>query len=247
MNFQFTKTVLIFIVPICLFVSPLDAQTRVDKSAANSASADAALIISPDVPPAHSTTTTHSVLPSSNDNTDDKLPFMSDEHYASDAHAPSATAMLVRTLGALLLIVGLIVIVSYGLRRFGGARFSDARAENKTLDVISTVSLGDKRSLAVVRFEDQTLLIGTTPHSISFLAKRRNDDKDANNYRSVADLLNDDWQHENWQQDENYTDEKRKNDSHEIRDALAFNQQLSIASLKLNSLNASSAEDGEQI
>lgn len=121
----------------------------------------------------------------------ERLPFTLDEAKGASVEAPSASGLLLRTLGALLLIVGLIVGAGWGLRRFGGARFGAARKEAPELTVLSSVSLGNRRSLAIVRFGERNLLIGTTGEAVTLLATEEvlGGETHAPVPRSVADLL----------------------------------------------------------
>ena len=88
----------------------------------------------------------------------------------STEDGPSAAGLMVRTLGALLLIVGLIVAAGWGLRKFGGARFGAISTDGPGLQVLSNVSVGNNRSLIVARFGERTILIGSTPQSFTLLA-----------------------------------------------------------------------------
>ncbi len=62
------------------------------------------------------------------------------------------------------------------------------------MNVITTISIGDRRSLTVVRFGERTLLVGSTPQSFTLLAS---DDCESllpfsfeeSSPRSVADVL----------------------------------------------------------
>jgi flagellar biosynthetic protein FliO len=113
---------------------------------------------------------------------------------AQAAEAPSAVGLLFRTVGALLLIVGLILAAAWGMRRFSGGRFMNKDGDAPQLAVLSTVPLGDRRSLSVVRFGERTLLLGSTQQAITLLAS---DSQDEDLHagvvrRSVADLLDDD-------------------------------------------------------
>jgi flagellar biosynthetic protein FliO len=113
-----------------------------------------------------------------------------------EAQAPSAAGLLVRTLGALCLIIGLIAAAAWGLRRFGGAQFSGPSEDAPELTVLATLSLGNQRSLSAVRFGDRLLLIGSTAQAITLLAaKERRPDWAAPPMRSVADLLAEDEPH----------------------------------------------------
>ena len=119
------------------------------------------------------------------------LPFALEDVGEANREAPSAAGLLFRTLGALLLIVGLIVAAGWGLRRFGGARFGAARKDGPALNVLSTVSLGSRRSLAVVRFGERNLLIGSTAQTVTLLAAEDalTGEAQTPTPRSVADLL----------------------------------------------------------
>jgi flagellar biosynthetic protein FliO len=121
----------------------------------------------------------------------ERLPFMAGNESDSHEQAPSATGLLLRTLGALLLIVGLIVAAAWGMRRFGGARFGAPTENAPPLVVLNSLSLGERRSLTIVRFGDRTLLLGSTAHTVTLLAEA-DADEPAPEPRSVAEILNDD-------------------------------------------------------
>jgi flagellar biosynthetic protein FliO len=121
---------------------------------------------------------------------DDRLPFMSANERDSHDPTPSATGLLLRTLGALLLIVGLIVAAAWGMKRFGGGRFGTPQENAPSLAVLNSLSLGERRSLTIVRFGDRTLLLGSTAHAVTLLAEAEPDEF-APHARSVADILND--------------------------------------------------------
>ena len=124
---------------------------------------------------------------------DERLPFMDEEQRSANAEAPSTMGLLARTFGALLLIIGLIVAAAYGMRRFGGARFGAPRQDAPELSVLTSVALGDRRSLAVVRFGERTLLVGSTAQAITLLATGLPENEMATPpVRSVADILKED-------------------------------------------------------
>ena len=120
----------------------------------------------------------------------ERLPFMTQTPETEIGAAPSAGGLLLRTTGALLLIVGLIVATAWGLRRLGGANLGNATDQAVELTLLGTLSLGEKRQLSAVRFGDRLLLIGSTAQAITLLAAR---DERPRSYippmRSVADLL----------------------------------------------------------
>jgi flagellar biogenesis protein FliO len=120
----------------------------------------------------------------------ERIPFMVREETATTAEVPSAAGMLARTMGALLLILGFIIVASFVLRRIGGSWFSPPPEEGGELSVLAAISLGDKRTLTAVRFGEQLLLIGSTAQSMTLLATQdRLPQKTPPPPRSVAELL----------------------------------------------------------
>lgn len=105
----------------------------------------------------------------------DRLPFMAQESGADAGPAPSVGGLAVRALGALLLIVGLIFAAGFGMKKLGTGRMA-AAGSREHLSVLSTVALGDRRSLSVVSFNGRTLLVGSTPHSFTLLASESFED-----------------------------------------------------------------------
>lgn len=89
----------------------------------------------------------------------------------SSSEAPSAGGLLLRTFGALLLVLGLLVAAAWGLRRFGRGTLAGGSGENVDLSVIATLPLGERRSVSAVRFGDQLLLLGATAQTVTLLAK----------------------------------------------------------------------------
>lgn len=118
----------------------------------------------------------------------DRLPFMVQSEPENHEQAPSAGGLMLRTLGALLLIVGLIVAAAWGMKRFGGARFGSPKADAPELAVLSSIALGERRSLAVVRFGQRTLLLGSTPQAVTLLAEDDIEDLPPRP-QSVAEIL----------------------------------------------------------
>lgn len=158
--------------------APTPASESTPTQKANSAQA------TPESPAAQAESSTNSSNPSNGDH----IPFLKSDETAADA--PGAGGLLLRTFGALLLIVGLIVGSAWGLKRFAGNRFAGKSDDGPSLAVLSTVSLGDRRSLSVVRFGDKTLLLGSTQQSISLLCTEQPQSEAAAPSRSVAELLN---------------------------------------------------------
>src|SRR6185295_20372850 len=78
--------------------------------------------------------------PSPMDESSDRLPFMAESAREEQQAAPSTGGLMLRTLGALLLIVGLIVAAAWGMKRFGGARFGKPQENAPSLAVLNSLS-----------------------------------------------------------------------------------------------------------
>ncbi len=77
---------------------------------------------------------------------------------------------LVKMISSLLLVLGLILAVAFGAKRFMRSRFS--RWQNAPLiQVISTTYLGPKREVSVIEVGEQYLVVGVTPNQISLLTR----------------------------------------------------------------------------
>jgi len=122
----------------------------------------------------------------------DQLPFMHTDQ-SSEVQEPSSGGLLLKTLGAMILIIGLIFVAAWGARKlgFGGIRSGDANDETD-LAIISTVSLGSGRTMSTVRFGERVLLVGSTPQAFTLLAEgKRVNQMSFQNSRSVAEMLGD--------------------------------------------------------
>jgi flagellar biosynthetic protein FliO len=123
----------------------------------------------------------------------ERLPFMKQSAAETGTEAPSTGGLLLRTLGALCLILGLLIAATWGLRRFGGTQFGGAPPEACELAVLATLPLGERRSVTAVRFGDQLLLLGATAQSVTLLAQTDRPARSAPpRMRSVAELLAED-------------------------------------------------------
>lgn len=117
--------------------------------------------------PASAATETPTATPTTDE---PELAFLLDEGSQPAAEQSGLLGLVMRTVGALFLIVGLVVAGAWLVRRFNGARFNPSREDVPELFVLTTVALGDRRSLAVVRFGEKTFLLGSTPQAITVLA-----------------------------------------------------------------------------
>ena len=77
-------------------------------------------------------------------------------------------ALLLRTAASLALVIGLLALCSWALRR-GVSR--GGRLGGRSAIVVETaLPLGERRSLAIVTVEGRRFLLGLTPGSVSLVA-----------------------------------------------------------------------------
>lgn len=88
------------------------------------------------------------------------------------ASEPSLLASIVRMLGALGLVLALLILTLWLLRRLS-QQSANRRAVTGAggIDILQQRSLGGRRHLAVVRWEGRRLLLGMTADSITALAE----------------------------------------------------------------------------
>jgi len=99
----------------------------------------------------------------------DLTPVFNSEREEPRAEQPSLMASVARTFGALLVVLSLVGAAAWALKRYGQRR---AKAPGReALSVMTSLTLADKRTLSVVRFGAQALLIGSTPTSMTLLAQ----------------------------------------------------------------------------
>jgi flagellar biosynthetic protein FliO len=76
---------------------------------------------------------------------------------------------LIRALGGLGLVMFLIIAIYFGAKKFAPRYFSKASAD-KSLKVMETLSMGDKRSISLIEVAGNRFLVGNTAHQINLLA-----------------------------------------------------------------------------
>lgn len=120
----------------------------------------------------------------------ERIPFMQTNEPAENNESGSG-GLLLRTLGAMLLIVGLIFFGAWGLKKFGfGNSKAGADDDAPDLTVLSSVSLGSGRTISTVRFGERVLLVGSTAQTFTLLAgESENDSTLSAKPRSVAEML----------------------------------------------------------
>lgn len=121
---------------------------------------------------------------------DDRLPFMQNDQTQSMPE-PSSGGLLLKTLGAMMLIVGLIFGGAWGAKKLGfGNSNSKGSEDDLNLTVLHSVSLGSGRTISTVRFGERVLLVGSTAQAFTLLAEEKSGaPASLLQSRSVAEML----------------------------------------------------------
>lgn len=122
------------------------------------------------------------------------IPFMREQEKEAQTSGVSTGGLLVKTLGAMLLIVGLIFVGAWGLKKVGfNPLKKQLEGDAPDLSVLSSVSLGTNRTLSVIKFGEHVLLVGSTAQSFTLLADKgemtTNEEFSTANPRSVGEML----------------------------------------------------------
>lgn len=124
---------------------------------------------------------------------DDRLPFMRHEETSEPADSAGTGGIILKTFGAMLIIVGLIFFAAWGLKKFGFGTRSSANSDAPELAIVSTVTVGSGRTISSIKFGSRILLVGSTPQSFTLLADSADGADDepfsVSSPRSVAEML----------------------------------------------------------
>jgi len=77
---------------------------------------------------------------------------------------------LVKMISSLLIVLALILLIAYLVRRFLNSRLSRWRSA-PVIQLLSTTYLGAKRQISVIEVGQEYLVVGVTPHQISLITK----------------------------------------------------------------------------
>ena len=123
---------------------------------------------------------------------DDGLAFMKHEE-TRETDSVGTGSIVLKTFGAMLIIVGLIFFAAWGLKKFGFGPKSSSKAEAPELTIVSTVTVGSGRTISSIKFGSRILLVGSTPQSFTLLADGADDEPfsvaASTSPRSVAEML----------------------------------------------------------
>jgi flagellar biogenesis protein FliO len=120
------------------------------------------------------------------------IPFMRSEQ-TPETEEPSSAGLLLKTIGSMVFIIGLIFVGAWGAKKLGYGNKSTASVDGTQLSVLTSVSLGNGRTVSTIRFGERVLLVGSTPQSFTLLAEEDSDTAPAQIVpRSVGELLAED-------------------------------------------------------
>ncbi len=91
------------------------------------------------------------------------------EALPEELQEPEAHFPVLRTIGGLGLVLCLMIAVYFAARRFAPRYFHNTGSE-KSLRVIETLAMGDRRSISLIEVANNRFIVGNTPHQISLLA-----------------------------------------------------------------------------
>jgi flagellar biosynthetic protein FliO len=86
---------------------------------------------------------------------------------------PSLWGMGLQSTGALLIVMTVIFLGSYLLKKMSPGRFGSL-SNKRHLKMIETLSLGDKRNIHLLQIDEQMILLGSTSSQITVLEKLEN-------------------------------------------------------------------------
>lgn len=123
---------------------------------------------------------------------DDRLSFMQNEDVPAPQE-PSSSGLILKSIGALLLVIGLLFFGTWTLKKLGVGGSKSKSGEEWSLTVLSTLSMGSGRTISTIQFGERILLVGATPQNFTLLAEEQpfNERAFSSSPRSVADLLED--------------------------------------------------------
>ncbi len=126
----------------------------------------------------------------------ERLTFMQKDKVMARSQ-PESGSLLLKTLGAMFLIVGLVFFGAWSLKKLGfGNNSASATDSSPELVILSNVSPKNGQTISVVKFGERTLLVGSTAQSFTLLAEEQmttQEEFEPNDFtsqpRSVAELL----------------------------------------------------------
>ncbi len=82
---------------------------------------------------------------------------------------------IIKMFSALLIVLGVMGLLTYLVKRYYPG-LKGARGQRPAINVLGTVYLGSKRSIALIGVKDRHLVVGMTPTSMTLLASLKADE-----------------------------------------------------------------------
>jgi flagellar protein FliO/FliZ len=98
----------------------------------------------------------------------------------------------IRTIGMLLIVLGLLVLVAYIFKKL--AIMKQGRKGDAHIRVMSSLHLGAKERISIIEIEREKIVLGITPGNITFLTKLSGvtvEDRDQSGRRADLELKKD--------------------------------------------------------
>lgn len=89
---------------------------------------------------------------------------------ADNASSPDIASAFIRMVSVLAIIIGFILILTYIMRKINLPR-KIIMGDSKCLEIVETLYLGPKKSIAVIKAGKEFVLISLTPTHVNFLTK----------------------------------------------------------------------------
>ncbi len=97
-------------------------------------------------------------------------------------------SMVFQMAGGLFLVLALLLLASYFLRRYGH-KLGVGANRRTGLELLGQLPLGPRRGVAVVRYLDRVLVLGVTEHQVNLLTETIEEKEPAGLEDEFADVL----------------------------------------------------------
>jgi len=111
---------------------------------------------------------------------------------ADQAPVPDFFSLLVRMFSVLALVLGIMLVVFYFLKKFN-FKGSGVLGNKRCLEIVETLYVGPKRSIVLMKAGKEFVLLGVSPNQINFLTHidptENNTDKEKNLKNGLHDVI----------------------------------------------------------
>lgn len=104
---------------------------------------------------------------------------------AQGVEDPMSYQVLLRMSGGLLLVVALVFVAAWGLRRFGRL----PTAGSSTLQLLGGIAVGQRERVVLIRAGNERLLLGVAPGRVQMLHALQNDSPDVADVEPIVEQI----------------------------------------------------------